>query len=59
MPKEKREKDRLSGTGRGKETAKSGSGGKFTWGTPGIDDMNLAKIDKGDPMYDSGKDGDK
>ena len=29
----KREKDRLSGTGRGKEIAKNGAGGKHTWGT--------------------------
>ena len=28
----KREKDRLSGTGRGKEISKGGAGGKYTWG---------------------------
>eukprot|EP00204_Picochlorum_oklahomense_P004586 CAMPEP_0118802710 /NCGR_PEP_ID=MMETSP1161-20130426/11000_1 /TAXON_ID=249345 /ORGANISM="Picochlorum oklahomensis, Strain CCMP2329" /LENGTH=48 /DNA_ID= /DNA_START= /DNA_END= /DNA_ORIENTATION= len=48
MPKEKREKDRLSGTGRGKETAKHGGGGKFTWGTPGVNDMEPTAIQKGD-----------
>ena len=29
----KREKDRQSGTGRGKEVSKGGAGGKYTWGS--------------------------
>lgn len=35
MPKNpnKRVHDKHSGTGRGKEIAKNGGGGKFTWGT--------------------------
>ena len=43
MPtKEKREKDRQSGTGRGKEVSKGGSGGKYTWGSA-ADDIADAK----------------
>lgn len=42
MPhKVKRDKDRKSQTGRGKETSKKGAGGKFTWGAPGDELVDL------------------
>ena len=46
VPRGKRQFDRHSGTGRGKEIAKNGAGGKFTWGT---NPKNIAK--KGDEEY--------
>eukprot|EP00512_Aurantiochytrium_limacinum_P001997 CAMPEP_0171484716 /NCGR_PEP_ID=MMETSP0958-20121227/156_1 /TAXON_ID=87120 /ORGANISM="Aurantiochytrium limacinum, Strain ATCCMYA-1381" /LENGTH=56 /DNA_ID=CAMNT_0012017449 /DNA_START=143 /DNA_END=313 /DNA_ORIENTATION=- len=52
MPKVQREKDRESGTGRGKEVSKSGAGGKFTWGAPGCE-ADVPAMNKRDPNYDS------
>lgn len=56
MPKEQRAKDRESGTGRGKEVAKHGAGGKFTWGSPGMDDAKPVEVSKGDPNFDEDAD---
>jgi len=50
MPKDKREYERRSGTGRGKEIAKDGAGGKFVWGKEG-DEMVPVVPSKGDPNY--------
>jgi programmed cell death protein 4 len=35
------------------ETKKGGAGGKYTWGRPGMDDLNTAKPDHDDPAFDS------
>ena len=50
-PKEQREKERESGTGRGKEACKQGGGGKFTWGRPGCE-LVLPPASAGDPCYE-------
>jgi programmed cell death protein 4 len=35
------------------ETKKGGAGGKYTWGRPGMDDLNTARPDQDDPAFDS------
>jgi len=51
MPKQQREKERASGTGRGKEVSKAGAGGKYTWGAPGCE-ADVPRLSKGDPNYE-------
>jgi len=50
VPVGKRQFDRQSGTGRGKEISKGGAGGKYTWSG---NDKSLAKEEKN---YDEGED---
>lgn len=47
----KKEMDRhLSRNGATKEIKKNGAGGKFTWGKPGDEDVEIP-VDKKDPSY--------
>eukprot|EP00516_Mucochytrium_quahogii_P009614 CAMPEP_0203767186 /NCGR_PEP_ID=MMETSP0099_2-20121227/851_1 /ASSEMBLY_ACC=CAM_ASM_000209 /TAXON_ID=96639 /ORGANISM=" , Strain NY0313808BC1" /LENGTH=56 /DNA_ID=CAMNT_0050663655 /DNA_START=71 /DNA_END=241 /DNA_ORIENTATION=+ len=51
MPKEQREKDRQSQTGRDKKTSKDGAGGKYTWGAPGCEMEGDPEVKPGDPNF--------
>ena len=51
MPKQQREKDRQSQTGRDRKVSKDGAGGKYTWGSPGMEDMQDITMTPMDPNF--------